>query len=401
MVYRSLFVLLLAALVLTSVGAQDAAPANLAECVAEYDAEADYFPAKAEVAFASGFSVEYFPNYKVVTVTRPFPGAGEEDGFQYVLVQCGTPAPDGFDDAQVLTVPMDSAIAMSTTYLPHFTTLGLLDALTGVDGGLYVSTPAVVEKYAAGELLEVGYGSEVNVELVLDSESDVVFAYASGSPEYDAHPKLVEAGVPVAINADYAEITPLGRAEWIKFTALFFNAEAEANAYFDGVAERYTELQALTADLADDAKPLVLWNSFSSFIDAWSIPGQQTFVGAFLTDAGARWVLSDQAPDISVNQAFEAVFEAGADADVWIPGLFGISTLADVLAADARYADFAAFQAGQVFNTDGRVNANGGNDYFENGVNEPDVVLADLVAMLHPELLPDHELVYFRQVPAQ
>ncbi|MCU0475090.1 MAG: ABC transporter substrate-binding protein [Anaerolineae bacterium] len=401
MVHRSLFVLVLAALLLMPVGAQDAALANPTACVAEYDAEADYFPAKAEVTFASGFSVEYFANYKVVTVTRPFPGAGADDAFQYVLVQCGTPAPEGFDGAQVLTVPMDSAIAMSTTYLPHFTTLGLLDALMGVDGGLYVSTPEVVEKYAAGDLLEVGYGAEVNVEVVLDSEADVVFAYASGSPEYDAHPKLVEAGVPVAINADYAEITPLGRAEWIKFTALFFNAEAEANTYFDGVAERYAQLQALTADLPEDEKPLVLWNSFSSFIDAWSIPGQQTFVGAFLTDAGARWVLSDQAPESSVNQSFESVFEAGAEADVWVPGLFGIATLADVLAADARYADFAAFQSGQVFNTDGRANPNGGNDYYENGVNEPDVVLADLVAIFHPELLPEHTPVYLRQVPAE
>jgi iron complex transport system substrate-binding protein len=26
----------------------------------------------------------------------------------------------------------------------------------------------------------------------------------------------------------------------------------------------------------------------------------------------------------------------------------------------------------------------------------PDVVLADLIAILHPNLLPDHELVYYR-----
>ena len=75
--YRVLFALLAALLLLTSVSAQEAALANPAECVTDYDAEVDYFPAKAEVEFAEGFTVEYFLNYKVVTVTRPFPGAGE------------------------------------------------------------------------------------------------------------------------------------------------------------------------------------------------------------------------------------------------------------------------------------------------------------------------------------
>lgn len=395
--HRVLFALFAALLMLTPISAQ-APIANLAECVTDYDAETDYFPAKAEIEFAEGFTVEYFNNYKLVTVTRPFPGAGATDTYQYVLVQCGTPTPDGFDSAQILEIPLDSAIAMSTTYLPHFTTLGLLDTLVGVDGGYYVSTPAVIEKYAAGELIEVGYGSEVNVELVLESEADVVFAAASGAADYDAHPKLIEAGVPVAINGDYAEVSPLARAEWLKYTALFFNAEAEAEAYFDGVATRYTDLQTLTANV--ETKPRLLWNSFSSFIDAWAIPGANTYVGVLLNDAGAEVILGEQAPDISVNVSFETVVESGLDADIWIPVAYGVNTLTDLLATDERYAEFAAFQTGAVYNTDGRVNVNGGNDYFENGVNEPDVVLADLIAIFHPDLLPDHELVYFRQIPA-
>nr|MCU0463403.1 ABC transporter substrate-binding protein [Anaerolineae bacterium] len=167
--HRIIFTLLAALMLMVAPVSAQEAVANLAECVTEYDAEADYFPAQTEVEYADGFTVEYFANYKVVTVTRPFPGASEDDLYQYVLVQCGTPAPEGFDDATVVEVPLDSAIALSTTYLPHFTTLGLLDALIGVDGGLYINTPEVVEKYTAGDLIEVGYGSDVNVEVVLDS----------------------------------------------------------------------------------------------------------------------------------------------------------------------------------------------------------------------------------------
>src|SRR5687768_13570444 len=41
------------------------------ECVSDYDPKVDYFPEKAEIEYAEGFSVEYFNNYKVVTVSAP------------------------------------------------------------------------------------------------------------------------------------------------------------------------------------------------------------------------------------------------------------------------------------------------------------------------------------------
>ena len=44
------------------------------------------------------------------------------------------------------------------------------------------------------------------------------------------------------------------------------------------------------------------------------------------------------------------------------------------------------------------VNANGGSDYFETGVTNPDLILADLVKIFHPDLLPDHELYFYRQL---
>lgn len=70
-----------------------------------------------------------------------------------------------------------------------------------------------------------------------------------------------------------------------------------------------------------------------------------------------------------------------------------------MLAADARYGQFQAFQKGRVFNNNARLSEQGGNDYWERGVMEPDVVLADLIKIFHPELLPEHTLKYFRPLP--
>ena len=386
----------------------DAPEANIAEgCVETYDEEIDYFPDKITVDYASGFTVEYFNNYKVVTVTTPWPGATGEDQFQYVLVQCGTPTPEGYDDAYIIDVPVDTVIVMSTTQLPHVVELGVLDSVAGVDTTMWTNSDAIVEKYQAGELVEVGDAFDptaVNIELILDISPDVVLTYGSGFPEYDSYPAVIAAGIPVAMNAEHVEALPVARAEWVKFTALFFNKELLANEFFAGIAERYGELVAMTAGLADEDKPVVLLNTFDAWSNSWVIPGPSTFVGRLIYDAGGIVVLRD---DLMVAEGsgffdFEVVYDAGIDADVWITNSFGWYTLADALTADPRYGDLSAFQSGQVYNNNARENVNGGNDWFESGVMRPDLVLADLIAILHPDLMLDYEPYYYTQLgPAE
>ena len=63
-----------------------------------------------------------------------------------------------------------------------------------------------------------------------DLEPSLIFASSSGLIEYDAHPVLAAAGLPVVLAGDWLEKTPLGRAEWVKFVGLFYNREAEAEA---------------------------------------------------------------------------------------------------------------------------------------------------------------------------
>ena len=92
----------------------------------------------------------------------------------------------------------------------------------------------------------------------------------------------------------------------------------------------------------------MLWNSYTSYSNAWWIPGSESFAGQFVRDAGGTLVLGDD-PRVkgNVNASpfdFEVVYEAGLDADLWLPGTFGVKTLDDLVAQDERYADFAAVQ---------------------------------------------------------
>lgn len=362
-------------------------------CVAEgeFDASIDYFPEKTTLTHTDGFSVEYFNNYKLVTVKTPYPGAGES--MQYVLVQCGTPAPEGFLDEQIIEVPVQTVVTMSTSYLPFLDELGLLDRLVGLDDATYVSNPTVLKMAEEGKLTMIGYGAGVNVEQALELSPDLILTYGSGALDYDAHPVLIEAGLKTVVNAEWLDVSPLGRAEWGKFIAIFFNKEADAEALFAQTVEQYNEYAALATGVTE--KPTVFTGS--DYQGTWSMPGGNSFAAAFLKDAGADYLWADDTSTGSLPLAFEAVFEKAQSAEYWVNvGYF--FTLNDLLAADARYADFAVYQSGNIWNNDAITSATGGNDYYESAVAHPELVLADLIKIFHPELLPDYELVYYRQL---
>jgi iron complex transport system substrate-binding protein len=357
-------------------------------CVESYSADFDYFPEKVVLTHTDGFTIEYVNNYKVVTVTTPWPGA--ESAFEYVLVQCGTPAPEGYDATQIIEVPVPSIVTMSTSYLPFLDNLGVLDRLVAVDDVTYVNNPTVLAMAEAGEIAQVGYGAGVNVEQLLELDPALIMTYGSGSPDYDAHPVLLNAGLHAVVNAEWLETSPLGRAEWGKFIALFFNQEAAAETQFTATAARYAALAAQAT--AVETKPTVMTDS--EYQGSWYVAGGNSFTAQYLADAGADYLWADDESTGSIPLAFEVVYDTAAAADYWINVGF-VNSLAEMAAADARYADFAPFQNGNVWNNNKKQNANGGNDYYESAVANPDVVLADLISIFHPELLPDHETVYF------
>ena len=375
--------------------AQDA---NLTDgCVTDYAADVDYFPQKADIQDAENFSVEYFGHYKVVRVTDAFDGA---PAFEYVLAQCGAPMPPAEDFAagtQFIEVPAGDVIALSTTQLPALAELGLLDNLVGVDSAFYINTDEALAMVAAGEVAEVGFGTAINIERVLSLEPQMALSYGY-DPATDAHPILLDAGVFTALDASWREFSPLGRAEWLKFIALFYNAEAKAAALYDDKVSRYEAAKQLAGNVALDERPAVLLNSFLAYADAWFIPGEDTYVGQLMRDAGGKLLLSQADSTASEGLSFEVVYEGGLNADVWLVDTFAVASPADLLALDLRFGDFAAFQSGDVWNNNRAENANGGNDYYESGATNPHQILQDLVAIFHPHLLPDHEFVFYQQL---
>lgn len=359
------------------------------DCITDFQPGTDYFPDKLEIEDAENFSISYHDSYQVLTVDEPFPGGAPES---YVLVRCGAPDPElsgELAQAQQISVPVTSAFSSSTTHLPFFSELDRTDTVTGVADGAMVTDARVRERVGAGEVIEFATGGAIDKERVVIADPDVLI---TGGTENADEAGLRRAGIPVVANAEWLEATPLGRAEWIKMIAALTGTEARADAVYDGIKADYEAVAERAAGL--EATPVLPGTMYEG---TWFMPSGGSYVGTLLTDAGGTYPWADDPATGSVQLNFETVYARAGDVPLWLV-VDRWETVADVLAADPLYGELVAVRDGQVWNANKATGPSGGNDYWERGVARPDLILADLLAILHPETSADHEFVFYRQL---
>lgn len=364
-------------------------------CIERFDPAVDYFPDKAAIEDAVNFSVEYRRSYKVVTVKEAYPGGPAE---RYVLLQCGAPAPKlegALAGAQVMDVPVTSLFSASTTHLPLLVDLGHLDVLTGVSRLNDLMGDEITARAAAGRVREFARGSVVDAEIVVSSRPSL---FMTGGAPSDSLPVIRAAGVPVVANTEWLEATALARAEWLKYMALFLNEDRKAQAMYGAMKARYRALSARATSQPESARPLVMTGI--STRGTFVIAGGRSYVAALIKDAGGRYVWADNTATGSPSVDLEAQLRRASNADIWING-GGWKSLASMLDDEPRYAEFKAYRNGQVWVYERKVTPSGGNDYWSRSVSHPDLVLADLVKILHPALAADHSFEWYMPVPAR
>lgn len=351
------------------------------------------FKEKIEVKHAQNFQVEYYDNYKIVKLLKPFQDS--DDAMRYVLVQRGTPAPKGFKTEEVIEIPIRKVITLSHTHNAFIQQLGQINSVQGVSAPQYLTNEALLTRHQKNQLVVAGTGMELNNEAILAAQPDVVMASGMATNAYKKYQVLVNAGIPVVINSEWLEKTPLGRAEWVKFMAVFYNLEKEANAVFTKIEQAYQKLTKITQKVTDKPKVMV----GLPFKDTWYVPRGESFVGQYLRDAGGNYYWKDEKGVGAMPLDFEAVYGKALDANFWlVEG--SPKTLQDIKGRDTRFGDFEAFKQKNVYNNNKQTTSQGVNIFFNNSVVHPDWVLADIVKILHPDLLPNHEFVYYQKLPS-
>ena len=364
-----------------SVAAVGPAPTvNLTEaCVADYRNGVDYFPHKAAFRHSAQLKVEYHGNWKRVTFT---PAVDTREKLQLVLVQCGTPAPKLLPGDTLVEVPVRDFATANVSLLGASRLLGIDDRLKGVPTR-NVSIPAIVARIEAGETRPFYAAQHGNGEQAAALGADLFFTFYSAYPDANIHPLLKRLGVASAPQSDHTEPTPLGRAEWIKYLALFFNREAQANDIFADRAARYAALRARVADVG--TRPLVQLG-YPESRDEWSQAGGRNQLYRMVEDAGGRHAWHDNNIAGSLTYApMEKLFDRAADADIWLGNFMpGAPDMAALRRDHPRLAWLRAVRNGRVYWFDAGKVGPFANSWSDQGMTGPHAALAELIAIIHP-----------------
>ncbi|HEX8038821.1 MAG TPA: ABC transporter substrate-binding protein, partial [Chryseosolibacter sp.] len=238
------------------------------------------------IKYADGFTVSALGNSTLVNVTYPFQGA--TSGYSYLLVPKGQQPPPHDPGIPVIYTPLESIVCTSTTHIPHLDYLGETDKLVGFPTTDYISSEKMRQRIREGKVVDLGVDKELNMERLAALKPGVVMGYTM-TGDYGQFKKMEDLGIPVVINAEYLEQHPLGRAEWIKFTGLFFNKEKEADSVFSMIEKNYLETGRLLRP--DMNAPTVL--SGIVYGDAWFLPAGQNYAARLYKDAGCRYLWED------------------------------------------------------------------------------------------------------------
>ena len=337
------------------------------------------------IKYAKGFDVISTKNEKKIIIKNPY--SNTSTNFEYIIKKGNN------EQLNVINTPIKKIVVTSTTHIPMLELLGEEKALVGFQNTDYISSPKTRERIETGFVKELGNEALLNTEILLELRPDAVIGFAMG--DMNKTYNLIEKhGIPVIINGDWREETPLGRAEWIKFFGALFDKEKLADSIFNTIEEDYLAAKLMVKEKT--SHPTILSGAIMKN-DVWSLPAGESFVAQFLTDANLNYLWKDTHGKGSLQLSFESVLDKGQFADYWIaPGYF--SSKAQLLENNPQYQNFSAFKNNKIFTASTKRGVKGGVMYYELGPTRPDLILQDLIKITNPEILPNYTLTFFEQM---
>ena len=344
---------------------------------------------KPDVKYARYFSVNIQESYKTVIVKNPW-----EEGdtvASYALYPRGTEEPDLKWAEFKIAVPVNEVVATSSPHIGFIGLLNELDRITGVAEDKYLYNAYLYDRVSKGEVSQVGSLKNSNLEVLLDLSPGMIMKTSIDNVRNE-DTRLTDAGIPVCYNMEWMESGMLARAEWVKFVGTFFNRDREADSVFRHVEKAYLQALSLTSQIED--RPSIMTGN--NFKGTWYMPGADSYLARLIQDAGGDYHYKNEQSTGSLPLSFEVVLDDLIDADYWIGPR--AESMKELGLLDERYTLFKAFREGNVYTFNKRTSENGGNDYWESGMTRPDLILKDVIRIFHPELLPDHELYYYKKL---
>lgn len=305
------------------------------------------------LTFVSETPLEYAQGFRLYRYEGEYTLISVENGGDFLVVPEDGQVPQGLDNGiTVLQQPLDRIYLAATSAMSLFAAVDAVDhiRLTGTRAsGWYID--AAVEAMNAGTILFAGKYSEPDYELMIGQDCDLAIESTMiyHTPKVKEMIEALE--IPVLVDRSSYEPHPLGRTEWIKLYAVLVDREEAAAAFFDSQAAVIRELE----NFQSTGKTVAFFavNSDGSVV----IRKPTDYIPKMIALAGGRYAFEDLVTDqsaTSISITMENFYATAADADVLIYNASisePISTIDELLAKDALFADFKGVREGNVWCT--------------------------------------------------
>ncbi len=333
---------------------------------------------------AKGFKATLHPDYTVVDVLDPWNPRRYLQ--RYILIDRNKEIPaHGLPAGTLIRTPIQKIAVYTAVHCAALYELGVIQDIIGVCEPRFINHPAIRLRLAEGMISDMGESISPNTEKMIESGIEVILATPFQNAGYGAVEKT---GIPVIECADYMETTPLGRAEWIRFLGLFTGKTELADSLFRETEARYVETKNAVSNIAN--RPTLFTEK--RYGSTWYVPAGQSYMAQIYRDAGADYMFKDLPGSGGSPLNFETVFDKAIHADFW---LFNYNrdtemTCQSLEAEYALYAQFDAFRKRRIYGCNTHASL-----FYEETPLHPDYLLRELVAIFHPDQMPEYQFRYF------
>ncbi len=345
---------------------------SLAACggrqVRQDTADGDTIPLR----YARNLTIVEYPHYTQVTIRNPWDTTRVLNS--YTLVK----EPQGMKGEVV--VPLKKLAVFTSVHCSLLMELGCKDRIGGICEPEYIHIPYIHRALKEGRVINLGNGMEPNLERIMALQPDAIML--SPFENSGGYGRLERMGIPLIECAEYMESTPLGRAEWIRFYGRLLGKAALVDSLFLQTERSYLRLRQ-AASKAQQKPRLICETPQSGY---WYVPGGQSTMGIMYQDAGADYLFRDIEGSGSTALSIERVLDRALTAQVWLIKHHGRLTREQIVRDVPALSNIPA----RICLCDTYTSC-----FYEETPFHPDVLLGNLIQILHPELGIKQEKAYF------
>ena len=283
--------------------------------------------------------------------------------------------------------PVKKTVVMSTTHLATLEMLKEHHSVVGFPDNKLITSPEIVALVDQKKITNLDY--PFNREKILLLKPDIIMGYSAGVFDDESLSQLQKLNQLVILNDDFAEESLLGRAEWIKFVALFYGKFELARKIFNDIEKSYIKTKNLVKNLK---KPRVLIGQNNHGI--WTAPGGKSDLVQLVSDAGGNYIWKDKKTRRTLQMSIEEVWSKLKESEIWLTQNTWFN-LQELKSEDDKYLQLNVFQTGRIYNHVLKVNKWKNMNYWETGIMRPDLLIKDLAIIFHPNVLVGEQTIWY------